>query len=183
MSGSTSISTFDLECEKIPTWSVAYLTFPISGALKSGTQNVSITNSPQKPRSALATVLSLVKASQQAAINQLDEISKLPADWDGYHAAPLNDEIVDTARLFLRELPVELAAIPPHVVPMTLGRVQLEWHDGPRSLELEFESPSRVHYLKWDHSLKLAEEDHIPLSDSPRIHSLIKWFLSSTGDA
>ena len=50
---------------------------------------------------------------------------------------------------FFRRLPDEII-VTPSVVPMTRGRLQFEWHRGNRSLELEFESIGRIHYLKAD---------------------------------
>ena len=61
---------------------------------------------------------------------------------------------------------------------MTRGRLQLEWHSGERSLELEFESPSQVHYLQWDPSEGIEEEDVLPLAQKDENHSLIQWFVA-----
>jgi len=61
---------------------------------------------------------------------------------------------------------------------MTRGRLQFEWHRGDRSLELEFETSDRLHYLKWDSDTNIEEENVISVSDTDTIHSLLRWFAS-----
>lgn len=58
---------------------------------------------------------------------------------------------------------------------MTRGRLQLEWHHGPRSLEVEFELPDRLHYLKWDPALKVEDECIVP-ADVGQLQLLLDWF-------
>jgi hypothetical protein len=62
----------------------------------------------------------------------------------------------------------------PVVVPMTRGRLQFEWHRGNRSLELEFESCDKIHFLKWDSDLGIEDEDIIPVTDVAAIHALLR---------
>jgi hypothetical protein len=91
-------------------------------------------------------------------VEELERLKDLGPNWDGYGAEPIALRTIEAAQRFICQTPFDLR-IRPQVVPMTRGRLQLEWHRGPRSLELEFESPSRVHYLKWDSSAGLEEED------------------------
>jgi hypothetical protein len=61
---------------------------------------------------------------------------------------------------------------------MTRGRLQLEWHRGNRSLELEFESPGRIRYLKVDDDSGVEEESVIPTSQTALVVALLQWFAS-----
>lgn len=118
-----------------------------------------------------------VVLDNSAVLASLDELRRFKANWDGYGAVPLDPKILDAAARFIESLAPE--AVPtPQVVPMTRGRVQLEWHRGSRSLELEFESPQTVHFLKWDSESGVEEEDAIPLQDTAAIRDLLSWFVS-----
>ena len=110
---------------------------------------------------------------------RLCELSLLEANWDGYGAEPLSPEILAAATEFARWMSIETrfaAEQEPTITPMTGGRLQFEWHHGPRSLELEFESPTEIHYLQWDSEAGLENEDVIPLADREAIAELMGWF-------
>ena len=108
---------------------------------------------------------------------QLDALSKLPAGWNGYGAEPIDPAIIAAAARFLADLPLD-AVGPPRVVPMTRGRIQLEWHRGERSLELEFEDAESLHFLKWDPEAGIEEEDVVPIREAGRVRELLAWFAS-----
>ena len=72
--------------------------------------------------------------------------------------------MIDAAKSFIARLPENLVS-PPHVVPMSNGTLQLEWHDGPKSLELEFESPSSIRYLQWHPEQGVEDEDAFPVDE------------------
>ena len=63
---------------------------------------------------------------------------------------------------------------------MSNGTLQLEWHDGPKSLELEFESPSSIRYLQWHPEQGIEAEDSFPLTKIDAAVDLIRWFSSGT---
>lgn len=118
-----------------------------------------------------------VVLDKSAVLASLGELRRFEANWDGYGAEPLDDRILDAAARLIESLAPD--AIPtPQVVPMTRGRVQLEWHRGSRSLELEFESPQKVHFLKWDSESGVEEEDVIPIHDTVAIRDLLSWYVS-----
>lgn len=112
-----------------------------------------------------------------AVVRSLDLVRQLPANWNGYEAAPILPDIIEAARQFILGFPDD--AMPtPHVVPMSRGRLQLEWHRGSRSLELEFETPTTVHYLKWDPEAGVEEEDVLSTTQTKELHDLLSWFVS-----
>src|SRR5438132_1629589 len=88
----------------------------------------------------------------------LQGLGRLPPNWDGYSAPPINPDIIAAARAFLGALAPNLAGRP-GVVPMSTGNLQLEWHEGPKILEMEFESPQTIRYLRWHPEQGVEEED------------------------
>lgn len=118
----------------------------------------------------------------RAALASLEEVAGLPRGWDGHDAPPIDRLIVASARKLLLDLP-DVAALAPKIVPMTRGRLQFEWHRGNRSLELEFETPSLLHFLKWDPDRLIDEEDQVPAADLAAVFDLLRWFSSEPSDA
>lgn len=73
------------------------------------------------------------------ALKRLDEIAKLPANWDGYGAdAPWPDAIAVARRL------IEALQHPPAVVPCSDGGVQLEWHRSGFEIEVAVQSHGQI---------------------------------------
>ena len=115
----------------------------------------------------------------QELIQKIDELRGLSDNWNGYRAAKIDPRIIDAAKNFIRSLPEPLVTMP-QVVPMTRGRLQLEWHKGDRSLEIEITSPKSAHYLKWDPANSIEDEDIVPLTNLNRLHELVRWFSMGT---
>lgn len=105
----------------------------------------------------------------------LDRVSCLPENWDHEGAKPIAPEIIDAARVLISQLSNYVSAIP-SVVPSSAGNLQFEWSNGLRSLELEIETPSRIHYLKWDPEEGIEEEDVFDINHIARGLYLIRWF-------
>ena len=66
---------------------------------------------------------------------------------------------------------------------MTRGRLQFEWHRGNRSLELEFESPTLIHFLKYDPDHDVEEEDVFSVEHTTRLMELLRWFGAGPSNA
>lgn len=107
---------------------------------------------------------------------KLADLSELQRGWDSDEAPPIDREAIDAARDFIASLPQHVATRP-MVVPLSSGKVQLEWHHGRQVLELEFESSETVHYLQWDPGNQIEEENVIPASQRDELVSLIRWFM------
>jgi hypothetical protein len=114
-----------------------------------------------------------------AVAAELDRLSQLPQNWDGYGAPAINPAILTAARWFIQALPENLV-YRPRVVPMSTGNLQFEWHDGSKVLELEFETPGAIHFLQWHPEAGVAEEESFSATDVGRAVDLIQWFLSGT---
>ena len=110
----------------------------------------------------------------------LDSLRTLAPNWDGYGAPVIDPAVIEAAKSFIARLPVDLVSRP-HVVPMSNGTLQLEWHDGPKSLELEFESPSSIRYLQWNPEQGVEAENSFPLTKIDTAVDLIRWFLDGAG--
>jgi hypothetical protein len=112
---------------------------------------------------------------------RLAELGKLQQGWDSESAPPINRDIIGAVRNFVESLPRHVATRP-MVVPLSSGSVQLEWHHGRLVLELEFESPNQVHYLKWHPDKQIEEENVIPASNRDELVALIRWFMKEMLD-
>jgi hypothetical protein len=64
---------------------------------------------------------------------------------------------------------------------MANGTLELEWHDGPKSLELQFESPLSIRYLQWHPHPGIEQEDSFPVTNVERAIDLIRWFTVGAG--
>ncbi len=93
----------------------------------------------------------------------------------------IDAQIVHAAHDFLNRLPENLVA-PPLVVPMAKGNLQFEWHEGSRSLELEFESPTTIHYLKWHPEEGVEEEGFFAADDVSQAVAFIRWFVKGVAN-
>lgn len=113
---------------------------------------------------------------------QLDQLAKLPENWDGEKARPISAPVLEAARAFAEMLPDDVAPVP-SVVPIPSGNLQFEWHEGTCTLEMEFESPTTIRYLKWHPEAGVEEEDSFSTDDRQTATTLLRWFLRSGSNA
>lgn len=113
---------------------------------------------------------------------KLNALEQLAHGWDYENAPPINRDVLQAVREFVTSLPQHIATRP-MIVPLSTGNVQLEWHHGKAALELEFESPTEVHYLKWDPDHGIEEEDVIATSRHSELVDLIRWYMKERLDA
>lgn len=92
--------------------------------------------------------------SWDEALGRLEELSRLPANWDSYDADPISKNALDRARELLLTLRAALeeslgdAFIPVNIAPIADGGVQLEWEQGGSYLEVELSTESEIGYLQ-----------------------------------
>lgn len=122
-----------------------------------------------------------IAAAIAALDARLDQVAALGPDWDGHGAPPINPAVPRAVRDWGQAMPGWAFAPAPAVVPLSSGGLQLEWHVGPRILELEFESPETIHYLRWDPGHGVQDEDAYPAGDRSRSEELIGWVRGGTG--
>ena len=116
-----------------------------------------------------------------AVKSELRRLAALRENWDSEGAKSVDPIIVEAAERFISMMPDRLKSLvaPPEVVPMRKGNLQFEWHDGPRTLELEIEDARTLHYLKWHPEAGIEEEDVCSLADKDAAARLIEWFARS----
>lgn len=125
---------------------------------------------------------SIPPLDKAATLAQIEQLSRLRYAWNGYGADSIDPEVIAAAPRFVDFLSLDGISTP-QVVPMTRGRLQFEWHRGRRSLELEFESPTVVHFLKYDPDRGIEDEDVLPADDTARLRELLRWFIAESSDA
>ena len=111
---------------------------------------------------------------KEAMVEEILALGKLRPNWNGYGAEAIDAAVIERADQFAVELPLD--APRPQVVPMTRGRLQLEWHRNGRSLEIEFETPELIHYLRCDESSGIEEEAVVAFQARRKAIRLIEWF-------
>jgi hypothetical protein len=112
-------------------------------------------------------------------VGKLDALKLLPENWDTYGAPCIDLKIIDAAKTMAKKI-ASLTNDCPDVIPTSLGGVQLEWDRMGKGLELEFETPSRVRFLKWDPSHDAVEEDVYSWRSTAhdRTKELLQWIAS-----
>ena len=131
-----------------------------------------------KPSGLRAIAEALITINQQ-----MDRIALLEANWDGHGAVAIDPRLLRTVRSWSLQLPGWALFGSPSVVPLSTGALQLEWHNGTRVLELEFEGPDRIHFLQWDSTVANSSEGSCDFAEAERILHLIEWIQQEPSDA
>lgn len=91
---------------------------------------------------------------------RIDELLRLPTNWDSYGASPINPSAAAAAlRLVLRT--ADSATPAPQVVPTVEGGLQLEWHERGIDLEIATHPGGRVTLYYFDHRTGKESEDDL----------------------
>jgi len=100
---------------------------------------------PQKlARKSNATVTEPLPNWLSQTDQALQELLRLPPNWNSYGAQPIIPGNVTAAQDLLRAI-VQPETPQPSVVPTVSGGVQLEWHTGGIDLEIEIQGPGQFH--------------------------------------
>ena len=125
--------------------------------------------------------------------DRVRKLAEFGDNWDGYGAKPVTPAMIDAVCRFLERLAdergdlllkpgTETECLVPYCLPMSSGAVQLEWHVEGRILEIEFERPGLIHYLKWWPGHEVADDEAtFPADDLEQSAALIEWVFY--GDA
>lgn len=93
------------------------------------------------------------RLSFQSARDTLDELARLPADWDSYGAVPPTAVAMSSAHGLLSSLAEQYAgaaderALPWATAPLADGGVQFEWRGPGGAIEVEIGPDGRLAYL------------------------------------
>src|SRR5205823_4313543 len=75
-------------------------------------------------------------------VDQLNTLVSLRENWDSYGGSPLDPRLlVSAVRLLDRTMRYETPA--PFIVPLSVGGLQLEWHQQGIDVEVELTAPHR----------------------------------------
>jgi hypothetical protein len=86
----------------------------------------------------------------EPVLSQLESLSSLEKNWDGYGAAAPRPEVVLAAIKFIRHLAANSVISAPHVSPTRTGGVLFEWERDPYHLEVQFVSKDAASFAYLD---------------------------------
>lgn len=75
---------------------------------------------------------------------RISELGDLEEGWDSYGACPVDPQCAVATVNFLFSM-LDASTPKPSIVPTSRGGIQLEWHRAGADLEIEVESPARLH--------------------------------------
>ncbi len=85
----------------------------------------------------------------ESAIQRIDELAHLPANWDSYGAPAIDMESVMSA-FDVVELAMNADAMQPSIVPAKHGGIQFEWDKGDSTLEITVDRAGGQAYYSED---------------------------------
>jgi hypothetical protein len=88
------------------------------------------------------------------ACRQLRQLTQLPANWDSYGAAPINDRALEKAAQYLVYLACVVGVPAPGVGATPDGEVALTWDEAAWSLDASVDATGLIRYVYLD------ERDH-----------------------
>lgn len=97
--------------------------------------------------------------------SHINELLKLGPGWDGHRANPLTIEAVDTAVAVIARTSTDLT-VPPFVFPLPDGGLQIEWHAGSESVEVEVDAEGDAHLLVTDAAGAIVVNAELPPDDA-----------------
>jgi hypothetical protein len=112
--------------------------------------------------------------SMTAAKAKLEELAKLPENWDGHGAIPLRLTVLEKAKKFLAE--PDLVDLPtPAVVLGSGGAVHFEWQIDGRELEIEVLLDGSMEFLQVENGDSC--EGTLKLFPIGQLCELVDWLM------
>jgi hypothetical protein len=112
----------------------------------------------------------------RSAQEKLEELSKLPENWNSYGSRPIQSGAIETAANLLSDL-IKINMPEPKIFPVSGGGIQLEWENSKCEFELEIMPDKSIEYLIVDEKGEMHE------GKLPRYNKLIdvipltNWFI------
>ncbi|MCH9049905.1 MAG: hypothetical protein IIA72_02300 [Proteobacteria bacterium] len=85
----------------------------------------------------------------EQAVQELNRVAGLQADWDSYGASPVSQLTLEDAFVVLAELMKGHSTLP-QIGASVAGGVELEWHQPGVGLEIEVRTPTMIHAYFYD---------------------------------
>lgn len=114
-----------------------------------------------------------ISSSLRQAQRKVNELSKLPENWDTYGSSPPRPAAIEKA-LRILSLVNRQGFVFPQIFPVSGGGLQLEWQSETRELELEILPTGVMEYLIVDEQ-RIMKEGSLPTQDDFSIYRLIEW--------
>jgi hypothetical protein len=104
---------------------------------------------------------------------RLSELAALERNWDRRHSAEVSRDALVFAIVVLSQVMSE-TTVPPSIVPLGRGSLQLLWHNDAAELEVEVLRPNEI--VAYFLDKKIGHEEEIPLTSD---FSAVTRFLSA----
>jgi hypothetical protein len=109
------------------------------------------------------------------ACSRLDELLRLPANWDSYDADPLESQTVDSAKGLLECLGSVLDLPEPSVSPTRIGGVLLQWRSGTKEIEVELVSRDAASFAYADDATSEEDEGAVFREEPVGLNPVFKY--------
>ena len=86
------------------------------------------------------------------------DLLTLASNWDSYHAAPIDQRLVNDAMTFVNTL-LTATSPAPRVVPLSSGGLQIEWHRNGVDVEVVFD-PGEQPFFYFQNRVSGEESEH-----------------------
>lgn len=110
-----------------------------------------------------------------SARRKLEELSKLPENWNTYGSRPIQAEAIETTAKLISDL-IKLRMPEPNIFPVSGGGIQLEWENSNCELEIEIMPDKSIEYLIVDTEGEIHEGQLPQYNNSLDIFPLTDWF-------
>ena len=111
-----------------------------------------------------------------SARNKLQELSKLPENWNTYGSRPIQPEAIEVTAKLISDL-IKLGMPEPHIFPVSGGGIQLEWENSKCELEIEVMPNKSIEYLVVDTEGEMHEGQLPQYNNFSDILPLTDWFI------
>jgi len=111
------------------------------------------------------------------AFESLLGLLELEEGWSDDGASKIDREILSSVSAFMVKL-ADMGVSPPWPVPLSDGRIQLEWRKGGHYVEFEFVDPTNVIYIDDDHAGNTGQGS-LYIDDKERVLDILKHFVKT----
>lgn len=108
---------------------------------------------------------------------RLNELRSLRNGWDGHTGHVISDRTVSEAYSFMSAM-MGYSVPAPDIVPLSNGRLQLEWHEKRIDLEIEILAPTRVYVSFHDQAGRLPDIDQEFDTDLRLVNELFRELVT-----
>ncbi len=112
---------------------------------------------------------------KRSAQKKLEQLSKLPENWNSYGSRPVQAEAIEITANLLSDL-VKLKMPEPQIFPVSGGGLQLEWKNLGRELEIEIRCDRRIEFLVVDEEGEMYEGQLPNHNSLYEVSFLTHWF-------